>query len=78
MVADPARLRDEVLSLPTEARARLVAELLRSLEHEEEPEAADYEAAWGAEIAERLRSVDSGEVSPVPWGEARERIARED
>jgi hypothetical protein len=33
---------------------------------------------WNAEIAERLRAVDAGEIKPVPWNEARRRIARED
>lgn len=78
MTIDPATLREEALSLPTEARARLVAELLESLDDEDELSSADHEAAWSSEIAERLRSVDAGEIKPVSWAEARERIARED
>jgi len=35
---------------------------------------ADNDAAWCAEIAERLREIDAGEVETVPWTEARKRI----
>jgi putative addiction module component (TIGR02574 family) len=78
MAADPAKVRDEALSLPAEARARLAADLLRSLDDDDELDPAAHEAAWADEIAERLRAVDAGEVKPVPWAEARDRIARED
>lgn len=74
---DPTKLRDEVLRLPADARARLAAELLGSLDDSSDdvsPE--EHDAGWGAEIAERLRRIDAGEVKPVPWDEARERIFR--
>jgi len=74
---DPAKLRDAVLSLPLEVRARLVEDLLCSLDEDEEVAEAEHDAAWGAEIAERLREVADGEVTPVPWSEARRRITRE-
>ena len=78
MASDPEKVRDEALSLPPEARARLAAELLRSLDDEDDVEGAEHEAAWSVEIGERLRAVDSGDVEPVPWARARERIVRED
>lgn len=78
MSIDPATLRDEVLRLPRDARGRLVAELLRSLDADEEGLVeAEHEAAWGTEIAERLREIDAGEVQTVPWDEARRRMTRE-
>jgi putative addiction module component (TIGR02574 family) len=77
MSMDPAKLRDEVLRLPLAARARLVDDLLRSLEDADEVDPAEHDAAWGAEISERLREVAAGEVQPVPWNEARRRITRE-
>lgn len=77
MSMDPAKLRDEVLRLPTEVRARLVDDLLRSLDDDDEVDPPEHDAAWGAEIAERLREVAEGEVQPVPWSEARQRITRE-
>jgi hypothetical protein len=64
MATDSSRLRDKTPRLQTDARHRLVHE-------------GEHDAAWGAEIAERLRSVDAGEVTPVPWAEARKRIVRE-
>lgn len=67
-----------MLRLPLEARARLVDELLRSLDEDDEVDQAEHAAAWGSEIAERLREIDAGEVQPVPWSEARRRIARKD
>ena len=78
MSMDPSKLRDEALRLPLEARARLVDELLRSLDEDDEIDQAEHAAAWGSEIAERLREIDSGEVQPVPWSEARQSIARRD
>lgn len=77
MSMDPLKLRDEVLRLPLEARARLVDELLGSLDDEDEIDPAEHGAAWSSEIAERLRAVDAGEVQAVPWSEARQRITRE-
>lgn len=77
MSMDPAKLRDEALRLPADARARLAADLLGSLD-DEELDPSEHDAAWGDEIAERLRQVDSGEVTPVAWTEARQRITRED
>ena len=74
---DPEKLRDEVLRLPLQGRARLVDELLRSLDDDDEVDPTEHDAAWGAEISERLRAVAEGEVQPVPWSEARQRITRE-
>lgn len=78
MSIDPSKLRDEVLRLPVEARARLAAELLGSLDDVDEVDAAEHETAWSAEIADRIRQVETGEVKTVPWNEARRRIVRED
>ncbi len=66
-----------MLRLPLEARARLIDELLHSLDDDDEIDPSEHAAAWGSEIAERLRAVDAGEVQPVPWSEARRRIMRE-
>ena len=59
MAMDPSKLRDEVLRRPLEARARLVDELLHSLEDDDQIDQAEHDAAWGSEIAERLRAVDA-------------------
>ncbi len=68
MTPDPAKLLQEALRLSPEARAALAVSLLESLEEEVDESA---EAAWADEIAKRLRELDSGAVTPVPWSEAR-------
>ena len=77
MSIDPAKLRDEALRVPIEDRARLVAELLGSLDGIDDVDEVEHEHAWSAEIVERLRQVDADEVQPIPRREARQRIARE-
>ena len=60
------------LRLPPEARAALAGSLLDSLD---EPWDLDAESAWEAEIAARIREIDEGKVTLIPWAEARARIA---
>jgi len=72
MKQEPNDLLKEALKLPPEARAALAASLLDSLDQEVDE---DAEAAWHAEIDGRLKDLDSGKVKPVPWSEARRRIA---
>jgi putative addiction module component (TIGR02574 family) len=62
------RLLKEALGLPETERAELAAELPASLDQGEGP---DAEAAWSAEIQQRLAALDSGQVRPIPWAEAR-------
>ncbi len=71
MTPDPAKLLQEALRLSPEARAALAVSLLESLEEDVDESA---EAAWADEIAKRLRELDSGAVTPVPWSEARRMI----
>jgi len=72
MMQDLAEILKEALRLPPEARAALAGSLLDSLD-----EAVDEgaEAAWEAEIAARLKALDSGQSATVPWAEVRRRIA---
>ena len=71
MNRDTKDLLEEVLKLPPEARAAIAGSLLESLdEHIDE----DSETAWRAELERRIRELDSGDVRPVPWIEARRRI----
>ena len=53
------------LQLPREDRARLVAQLLTSLE----PQPL-YEEEWAAEIRERLRAFKAGEIKSISIEEA--------
>ncbi len=72
MKQDPTDLLKEALKLPPEARAALAGCLLESLDQEVDEGA---EAAWQVEIDRRLREIDSGKVKPIPWSEARRKIA---
>jgi putative addiction module component (TIGR02574 family) len=49
------------LTLPADARAMLMEELLTSLNSSEE-----VEAAWRAEIERRVREIDEGKVQLIP------------
>ncbi|MBJ6723310.1 addiction module protein [Geomesophilobacter sediminis] len=65
----------EALQLPYDERARLVDELLVSLEPEDE---AAINAEWAAELDRRMLDLDEGRVTTVPWAEvkayARQRV----
>ena len=63
----------EVLRLPRAERARVVEEVLSSLE---EP-ADDVAAAWAAELERRSREVAEGRVQTVAWETVRTEILRE-
>ena len=76
MTRETARLIEEALQLPEDDRARLAGELLRSLDTTEEPLGQEeYDAAWNEEIGRRLREIDDGSATPVPWDSARHTIA---
>jgi putative addiction module component (TIGR02574 family) len=64
----------QVLRLPRPERARLVEEVLSSLD---DPDDRDVEAAWGPELERRSREVAEGRVQTVEWGVAREELLRE-
>lgn len=61
----------EVLRLPVTERAAFAAEVLASVDGEED---ADADAAWLAEIERRGRRVLAGQSQGVPWEEVRSRI----
>ena len=74
MTRDAARLLEEALKLPSEARAGLAGSLLESLDQDTD---ADVEEAWAIEIARRLEDIRSGAVKTISWAEARKRIIGE-
>ena len=71
MSSNALRLLDEALQLPAQDRAELALRLLDSVG--DEP-ASEVERAWIEEAKRRLEEIESGEVSTVPWAEARARI----
>ena len=70
MTSKAKKLLDEALRLSSDEREMLAGQLYESLG----TEAPDAEAAWQAEIAQRIEELDQGEVKPIPWAEARRRI----
>lgn len=64
----------QALRLPPEARAALAGSLIDSLD---EPLDPDAESAWEAEVASRVREIEEGKVTLIPWAEARARIAQQ-
>ena len=76
MPNDPSHdLLNNAMRLPDEQRAALAAALIESLDHEVDD---DDETAWSAEIARRLREVESGQVKTIPWPQARQMIAADE
>jgi putative addiction module component (TIGR02574 family) len=61
----------EMLRLPIEERAKLALELLRSLDGEADPDAAD---AWDAEIERRGAEVDAGTADTMTLDEYRAHV----
>ncbi len=61
----------EALRLPPDARAAIAGSLIESLD---ETVDEDSEATWSAEIARRMKELDSNRIAGVPWPEARRRI----
>jgi putative addiction module component (TIGR02574 family) len=69
-------LISEAIALPVELRARLVDELLKSLN----PSQAKIDELWAAEAEKRVSEVESGKVQPIPgeqvFKELRKRLGR--
>jgi len=67
----------EAMNLPPRQRLALAEFLLESTDEVADPEA---EAAWDSEIRDRIRAVDEGRVTGVPYEEvkraAKRRLAR--
>ena len=61
----------EALTLGTRERADVAAKLLASLDGEPE---AEVEAAWAAEVAQRIDDIEAGRVELVPWEDVESRI----
>ena len=63
----------EALRLSREERARVAAELLSSLEEDDE----EVVGAWAEELARRSADVREGRVATVPWEVVRAEIVNE-
>ena len=59
-----AELLGEALSLPRSQRAEVALRLIASLD---DPPEGDVEAAWSAEVGERMREIDEGRAGLEDW-----------
>jgi putative addiction module component (TIGR02574 family) len=71
MKRDLDDLLKDALKLPPEARAALAGSLIDSLDATVDD---NVEAAWDAEIARRLREIQEGQATLIPWSEVRRRL----
>jgi putative addiction module component (TIGR02574 family) len=71
MMQPANELLAEALRLPPSERGELAARLIESLDPTTD---SDVEAAWNAEIQQRIEELETGKVKPIPWSEARLQI----
>ena len=64
----------DALRLDLDARAKVAAELLASLDGPADP---DAEAAWTVEIERRVAAIEAGTVKLESWSDVKRRIERE-
>ncbi len=73
-----AKLAEEIyqkaLDLDEKERADLIGRLIESLDSEVE---SGVEAAWLAEVEQRMEDLDSGKAQSIPWEEVRARLFRD-
>lgn len=67
-------LRDEVLALPAQDRARIASDLLASLDDEHVDE-AEVDRLWSIETERRAAMLESGEAGTLTWDEIQQRFA---
>jgi putative addiction module component (TIGR02574 family) len=72
MTQEVTELLKKALALPPAARAALAGSLLESLDDTVD---ASAEEEWNEEIARRIQQLDSGNVKPIPWAEARRQVS---
>lgn len=71
MAAVRDRVTEDALSLPAEARLKLVERLLTSLNL---PIQEDVDRAWAEEAERRVSQIDSGEAKLIPGEEVFSRL----
>ncbi len=71
MKKDVAQILEKALQMSPEDRATVAERLLASLDSAPDLE---VEKAWQQEIQKRLKELDSGEFTCVPWEQVRSRL----
>lgn len=67
-------LREEVLALPAQERARIASDLLASLDSEAVDE-DEIDQLWSAESQRRAAMLESGDASTLTWDDIEQRFA---
>ena len=67
-------LRDEVLAMSVQERARMASDLLASLDSEAVDE-AEIDKLWSAETQRRAATLESGEAGTLTWEDIGQRFA---
>ena len=67
------QLTEEILSLPSAARALLADKIVESLEFDTDP---SIQAAWTSEARRRRDEIRNGSVQPIPGDEALAQVRR--
>jgi putative addiction module component (TIGR02574 family) len=73
MARSVAELFKEASALDEHERATLAGLLLESIEQEPDPE---IEEAWKVEIERRIKEIDSGAATLIPWEEVKAKLFR--
>jgi putative addiction module component (TIGR02574 family) len=71
MTRDAKQLLDAALGLSEQDRATIASSLIESLE---QPSDIDVEEAWQEEVTKRLNDIQSGNIKPISWLDARKAI----
>ncbi|HEX2252690.1 MAG TPA: addiction module protein [Thermoanaerobaculia bacterium] len=74
MTTNAAKVLRTALALDEKDRASIAGALIESLSG---PTDAGVDAAWDQEIRRRVKELDSGTVTTIPWSEVRQRLFRE-
>ena len=67
-------LREEVLALPAQERARIASDLLASLDSEAADE-EEIDQLWSAETQRRAAMLESGDAGTLTWEDIQQRFA---
>ncbi|MFL6247377.1 MAG: addiction module protein [Thermoanaerobaculia bacterium] len=73
MTSNASRLLQEALQLPPNERAKIAAELLSSLDEQDD----DVKAAWAAEIVRRASDAEADPDDEEDWRTALDEVRRE-
>ncbi len=72
MSRERTELLKQALTLPVAERAELAGSIIESLDDTRDE---SVEAAWTEEIARRMAQLDSGQIEPISFEQARRRLS---